>query len=258
MSCGSGASARWPTRPSRWASMWRCWGSGRASARCYLTAMQDLFHAEGWIVAGFTEAMRTPDSTLIFVTPERAAQITKDQVECMGCLSQCRFSNWSQHEPTLRQRQEGRPAQLLHPEDLAVRAARGSDAGGDRAPADVQRAQCLSVRERPVLLERIHPEREAAGRADPVGAVAGWRRRGPGSAMRPGAAMRPGPATRQARGGRGRTTRVGRGGRGLSGVRRGGWFPGTARGPRRGRRSVREAGRSGCGPLRRDRCRRGS
>ena len=34
------------------------------------------------------------------MTPQRAADITKDQVECMGCLSQCRFSNWSQQEPT--------------------------------------------------------------------------------------------------------------------------------------------------------------
>ncbi|MBV9656320.1 MAG: nitronate monooxygenase, partial [Acetobacteraceae bacterium] len=46
---------------------------------------------------GFTEAMRTPDSTLIFVTPETAREILADQVACMGCLSQCRFSNWSQH-----------------------------------------------------------------------------------------------------------------------------------------------------------------
>jgi len=47
---------------------------------------------------GFTEALRTPDSTLIFATPEKAKEILTDQVGCMGCLSQCRFSNWSQHE----------------------------------------------------------------------------------------------------------------------------------------------------------------
>ena len=43
--------------------------------------------------------MRTPDSTLIFVTPEKSREILADQVACMGCLSQCRFSNWSQHTP---------------------------------------------------------------------------------------------------------------------------------------------------------------
>ncbi len=73
-------------------------GIGPRRRLVYLTA-QDLFNAEGWIKAGFTEALRTPDSTLIFVTSERAAQINFDQVDCMGCLSQCRFSNWSQHPP---------------------------------------------------------------------------------------------------------------------------------------------------------------
>ena len=73
-------------------------GVGPRKRLVYLTA-QDLFNAEGWIKAGFTEALRTPDGTLIFVTAERAARINFDQVDCMGCLSVCRFSNWSQHPP---------------------------------------------------------------------------------------------------------------------------------------------------------------
>lgn len=52
-----------------------------------------------WAAEGFTEAMRTPDNTLIFVTPAQSAEILKDQVDCMGCLSHCRFSNWAQVEP---------------------------------------------------------------------------------------------------------------------------------------------------------------
>ncbi len=48
---------------------------------------------------GFTEALRTPDSTLVFVTPEKAQEILADQNACMGCLSTCRFSNWAQQEP---------------------------------------------------------------------------------------------------------------------------------------------------------------
>jgi nitronate monooxygenase len=42
--------------------------------------------------------LRTPDSTLIFVTPARAEIIHRDQIECMGCLSACQFSNWAQTE----------------------------------------------------------------------------------------------------------------------------------------------------------------
>jgi NAD(P)H-dependent flavin oxidoreductase YrpB (nitropropane dioxygenase family) len=67
--------------------------------RAVYLAPGDRDRAEAWTRAGFTEALRTPDSTLVFVTPEKASEILTDQVNCMGCLSQCRFSNWSQHEP---------------------------------------------------------------------------------------------------------------------------------------------------------------
>lgn len=58
----------------------------------------DKQRAEEWMAQGYTEAMRTPDSTLIFVTPQRAEQIRRDQMECMGCLSACLFSNWAENE----------------------------------------------------------------------------------------------------------------------------------------------------------------
>jgi len=54
--------------------------------------------ALGWMAQGYTEALRSPDNTLVFVTPDKAEQIRKDQVDCMGCLSQCVFSNWAQNE----------------------------------------------------------------------------------------------------------------------------------------------------------------
>ncbi|HXV23407.1 MAG TPA: nitronate monooxygenase [Alphaproteobacteria bacterium] len=63
----------------------------------YLTAA-DKARADGWVAEGFTEALRTPDSTLIFVTPDKAEEIHRDQVECMGCLSACLFSNWAQND----------------------------------------------------------------------------------------------------------------------------------------------------------------
>lgn len=59
----------------------------------YLT-VHDMEHAAAWIAQGFDEPMKTPDSTMVFVTSEKAGQIRFDQVDCMGCLSQCRFSNW--------------------------------------------------------------------------------------------------------------------------------------------------------------------
>ncbi|HVJ55117.1 MAG TPA: nitronate monooxygenase [Aliidongia sp.] len=54
--------------------------------------------AERWLASGFTEALRTPDSTLIFVTAASAEEIRTDQINCMGCLSACQFSNWAQNE----------------------------------------------------------------------------------------------------------------------------------------------------------------
>ncbi|WP_428394512.1 NAD(P)H-dependent flavin oxidoreductase [Lichenicoccus sp.] len=73
-------------------------GVGARKRLVYL-APADLARVRGWMADGFTEALRTPDSTLVFETPETAAQIVADQIACMGCLSECRFSNWSQHGP---------------------------------------------------------------------------------------------------------------------------------------------------------------
>ncbi len=63
----------------------------------YLTP-HDREAAERWVAQGFGEALRTPDSTLIFVTREKALEIRTDQINCMGCLSACLFSNWAQNE----------------------------------------------------------------------------------------------------------------------------------------------------------------
>ena len=68
---------------------------GARGRMVYLTA-EDKKHAEAWVAEGYTHAMRTPETTLIFVTPEQEREIVTDQINCMGCLSQCLFSNWSQ------------------------------------------------------------------------------------------------------------------------------------------------------------------
>ncbi len=70
---------------------------GVRNRKAYVTK-HDLKLAESWIKEGFSKALPTPDSTLIFVTPEKAKEIRQDQLDCMGCLSQCSFSNWAANE----------------------------------------------------------------------------------------------------------------------------------------------------------------
>ncbi len=69
-----------------------------ARGRIVWVAPHDKERAQGWIAEGRTEALRTPDSTVIFVAPDEAETIRRDQTDCMGCLSQCTFSNWAQNE----------------------------------------------------------------------------------------------------------------------------------------------------------------
>lgn len=59
---------------------------------------QDKIRAEEWIAEGYNELMKTPDSTIIFVTQPKSEEISVDQAECMGCLTHCRFSNWKDHD----------------------------------------------------------------------------------------------------------------------------------------------------------------
>ena len=70
---------------------------GARNRRVYVTP-PDKLHAEAWVAQGFVEALRTPDSTLIFVAHDKAEEIHRDQINCMGCLSACLFSNWAQNE----------------------------------------------------------------------------------------------------------------------------------------------------------------
>jgi hypothetical protein len=70
---------------------------GLRKRNVYVTP-KDRTRAMGWINQGYTEVMRTPDSTLIFVTPDKRDEIRTDQANCMGCLSACQFSNWSEKD----------------------------------------------------------------------------------------------------------------------------------------------------------------
>ena len=64
----------------------------------YYVTPADRIRAEEWMADGYSEALKTPDFTLVFETPERSKEIRKDQADCMGCLSQCQFSNWATNE----------------------------------------------------------------------------------------------------------------------------------------------------------------
>ncbi|WP_379546619.1 NAD(P)H-dependent flavin oxidoreductase [Qipengyuania sp. DSG2-2] len=58
----------------------------------------DYARAKAWFGEGQTEALKTPDDTLVWVTPESRDTIRKDQQDCMGCLSHCQFSSWKDHD----------------------------------------------------------------------------------------------------------------------------------------------------------------
>ena len=73
----------------------------------------DLEKAKAWMEAGFSKPMRTPDTTLVFETPDAAREIQKTQAECMGCLSQCLFSNWAQNE-------EGTTGRMADPRSFCI------------------------------------------------------------------------------------------------------------------------------------------
>src|SRR5690606_42002225 len=70
----------------------------RRRPRATLFPYTTLFRSSAWEGQGFTQAMKTPDDTLIFVASEKAREIRRDQTACMGCLSACEFSNWACNE----------------------------------------------------------------------------------------------------------------------------------------------------------------
>jgi NAD(P)H-dependent flavin oxidoreductase YrpB (nitropropane dioxygenase family) len=67
---------------------------GERGRKIYLQS-EGLQNAINWKNLGFSEIMKTPDKTVIFVSKEKQMEISKDQKDCIGCLSGCLFSNWS-------------------------------------------------------------------------------------------------------------------------------------------------------------------
>src|SRR3954471_7978375 len=69
---------------------------GRSGHGVYLSA-SDHARVDGWLGEGFNPPLTPADGSLIFVRPEKAREIRRDQANCMGCLSHCKFSNWKDH-----------------------------------------------------------------------------------------------------------------------------------------------------------------
>jgi len=67
-------------------------------ARSFWVTPEDRARAEVWMRQGHTEPLKTPENTIVFVTPEKRDEIRKDQQDCMGCLSHCQFSSWKDHD----------------------------------------------------------------------------------------------------------------------------------------------------------------
>lgn len=65
---------------------------------------KDELKIKTWKEKNFTKALKTPDSTLIFVSNEKAKEILKNQMDCVGCLSYCKFSNWYEHKQEINKR----------------------------------------------------------------------------------------------------------------------------------------------------------
>lgn len=56
---------------------------------------EDKAKVEEQRTQGYSMIKETPDSTLVFLTPEEWMEMQKQRAECVGCLSQCQFSSWS-------------------------------------------------------------------------------------------------------------------------------------------------------------------
>ena len=146
------------------------YGVGPRKRIVYLTPA-DLERARSWEAAGFTEALRTPDSTLIFVDAGEGEGDPGRSGRLHGLPEPVPLFQLGAAGARLQHQQAPGPAQLLHPEDAAEHRARERRRGGAGTQPDVQRPQRVPLCQGSILLERLHPDGEAARRAHPDGTV---------------------------------------------------------------------------------------
>ena len=66
-------------------------------AKGYFVTATDKARIEAWKAQGFEVPLPTPDNTLIFVTRAQNREIKLIKAECVGCLSTCKLSTWSEN-----------------------------------------------------------------------------------------------------------------------------------------------------------------
>ena len=127
----------------------------------YWVTRDDLLRAREWAALGNSEALKTPDNTLVFVTPEDKGVIRQDQSDCMGCLSQCGFSSWADSETNTTGR-------LADPRSFCIQKTLQDIAHGGDTEQNLMFGGPLgvSLRDRSVLFERVRPDRAPARRSD--------------------------------------------------------------------------------------------
>lgn len=68
---------------------------GLSNVRTVYVTPGDFAKANNQINEGFSVIQETPDSTVVFLTPDEWKVMKEDRAKCLGCLSQCQFSAWS-------------------------------------------------------------------------------------------------------------------------------------------------------------------
>ena len=66
--------------------------------KTFFFSKEDAKKVQKWIADGYTVGLNTPSKTMVFATPQQTEKIAKDQADCAGCLSRCRFSSWAERE----------------------------------------------------------------------------------------------------------------------------------------------------------------
>lgn len=77
------------------------------SLTVFLTT-HDRARADKYMQCGRSVPHRTPDDSLIFLTPEDDQTVKLDRINCVGCLSACLFSGWSQADGALKRLPDSR------------------------------------------------------------------------------------------------------------------------------------------------------
>ena len=90
-----------------------------ARGREIFVASQDKQKVESWIQHGYTQGMKTPDETMIFVTQDDARQIVLDQKNCMGVSFGVSVFQLGPEWRWLFHRTPGGSAEFLHSKNAA-------------------------------------------------------------------------------------------------------------------------------------------